>query len=284
MEVAMSRELIVNADDFGRTRGVSAGILQAHRDGIVTSITAMMNLPGVVNDLHKARAEAPRLALGVHLNFTVGRPLLPTEWCSSLVDEHGRFLTREALMAQPDRINPDELRAELKSQITAFKNALEQLPDHLDAHQLAHLYPPLFRVYIDLAESFKLPLRIPFPQLMAELDQAPAIIGDVPLETAQSMLHADRQFLVERDFKTTDHFVGTFYDRQATVEHLLSVIENLPKGTTELMTHPGLADDQLKSGSSYTVQREQEVAVLTDPRVKARLAELDIRLVTFAEL
>jgi len=280
----MSRQLIVNADDFGRTRGVGAGILRAHLDGIVTSTTAMMNLPGVVPDLHQARAEAPKLALGVHLNFTVGRPLLPSEWCSSLVDEHGHFLTREALMAQPDRINPDELRAELKSQITAFKNAMDRLPDHLDAHQFVHLYPPLFRVYLDLAESFKLPLRIPFPQIVAELDQVPPIIGDVPPETAKSMLLADRQFLVEHEFKAPDHFVATFYDQQATLEHLLRVIENLSEGTTELMTHPGLMDDQLKAESNYNVQREQEVAVLTDPQVMACLTELDIQLITFAEL
>jgi chitin disaccharide deacetylase len=280
----MTRQLIVNADDFGRTRGVSAGILRAHLDGIVTSTTAMMNLPGVVPDLHQARTEAPRLGLGVHLNFTVGRPLLPAEWCASLVDEHGHFLTRDVLMAQPDRISPDELRAELKSQITTFKNAMDRLPDHLDAHQFVHLYPPLFRVYLDLAENFKLPLRIPFPQLAAELDQVPLIIGDVPPETAKSMLHADRQFLVEHDFKAPDHFVATFFDQQATVEQLLSVIDNLPDGTTELMTHPGLVDDQLQAESRYALQREQEVAALTDPQVMARLTELDIKLITFAEL
>jgi chitin disaccharide deacetylase len=280
----MSRQLIVNADDFGRTRGVSAGIIRAHLDGIVTSTTAMMNLPGVVPDLHQARTEAPNLGLGVHLNFTVGRPLLPAEWCASLVDEHGHFLTRDVLMTQPDRINPDELRAELKSQITTFKNAMDRLPDHLDAHQFVHLYPPLFRVYLDLAEGFKLPLRIPFPQLVAELDQVPPIIGDVPVETAKSMLHADRQFLIEREFKAPDHFVATFFDRQATVAHLLSVIENLPDGTTELMTHPGFVDDQLKADSSYAMQREQEVAALTDPQVMACLTELDIKLITFADL
>ena len=124
----MTRQLIVNADDFGRTRGVSAGILRAHLEGIVTSTTAMMNMPGVAADLHQAKSEAPRLGLGVHLNFTAGRPLLPPEWCASLVDEHGHFLTQEAIMANPDRLKPDELREELKSQITTFKNAWADCP------------------------------------------------------------------------------------------------------------------------------------------------------------
>src|SRR5512143_2034400 len=132
----MTRQLIVNADDFGRTRGVSAGILRAHQEGIVTSTTAMMNMTGVAADLHLAQTEAPQLGLGVHLNFTAGRPLLPPEWCASLVDEQGHFLKQEVITANPDRLKPDELRAELKSQITAFKNGLNALPDHLDAHHV----------------------------------------------------------------------------------------------------------------------------------------------------
>src|SRR5512147_2334323 len=120
----MSRKLIVNADDFGRSRGVSGGILRAHRDGIVTSTTAMMNMPGVAHDLLRATSEAPRLGLGVHLTFTAGRPLMPMEWVRSLVDEHDHFLSQEAILQQPTRIDADELMAELKAQVNTFKNAL----------------------------------------------------------------------------------------------------------------------------------------------------------------
>lgn len=280
----MTRQLIVNADDFGRTHGVSAGILRAHLDGIVTSTTAMMNMPGVAADLHRAKTEAPRLGLGVHLNFTAGRPLLPPEWCASLVDEHGHFLTQEAIIADPDRLKPDELRSELKSQITTFKNALNTLPDHLDAHHFVHLYPPLFEVYLDLADSFKLPVRIPFPRQEAELDRMPPIIGDLPPETARSIGRADQQQLAARAIKTTDHFVATFYDKTINVPFLLDIWANLPQGSSELMTHPGLLDDQLQAGSKYNVQREEELAVLTHPQVRDELARLDIQLITFADL
>ena len=161
----MSRQLIVNADDFGRSRGVSECILRAHRDGIVTGTTAMMNMPGVTHDLLRAAGEAPRLGLGVHLTFTAGRPLMPVDWVSSLVDEHGHFLSQTAIMQQPTRIDPDELMSELKAQVTTFTNALGHLPDHLDVHHFVHLYPPLFRVYLDLADDLDLPIRLPIPRL-----------------------------------------------------------------------------------------------------------------------
>ncbi len=280
----MTRQLIVNADDFGRTRGVSAGILRAHLEGIVTSATAMMNMPGLAADLHQAQLEAPRLGLGVHLNFTAGRPLLPPEWCASLVDEHGRFLTQEAIMTAPDRVKPDELREELKSQITAFKNVMGALPDHLDAHHFVHLYPPLFEVYLALAESFKLPARIPFPRQEAELDQMPPIIGNTPPDTARQIGRTDQGMLAARAIKTTDHFVAAFYDKTVSVPFLIEILAGLPQGSSELMTHPGLLDDQLRTASKYNVQREDELAVLTNSRVIQYLDQLDIKLCTFADL
>ena len=280
----MTRQLIVNADDFGRTRGVSAGVIRAHREGIVTSTTALMNMPGVVNDLHLARSDAPRLGLGVHLNFTAGRPLLPTEWCASLVDEHGHFLTQEAIAANPDRIKPDELRAELKSQVTTFKNAMEHLPDHLDAHHFVHLFPALFQVYLEVADAFKLPVRIPFPRAEADLEHMPPILGDVPIETAKSILHTDQQVLAQHPVKAPDHFVATFYDKTVSVPFLQSILASLPQGTSELMTHPGVLDDQLRQESQYNLRREDELAVLTNSQVIEYLARLDIKLITFADL
>jgi chitin disaccharide deacetylase len=280
----MTRQLIVNADDFGRTRGVSAGILRAHLEGIVTSTTAMMNMPGVAADLHQAKTEAPRLGLGVHLNFTAGRPLLPPEWCASLVDEHGHFLTQEAIVAAPDHVKPDELREELKSQIATFKNAMGALPDHLDAHHFVHLYPPLFEVYLDLADSFSLPARVPIPRQEAELDHMPPIIGHTPPETAKQIGRADQKILAARAIKSTDHFVAAFFDKTVSVPFLMEILASLPQGSSELMTHPGLLDDQLRAESRYSLQREDELAVLTNSQVIEYLDTLDIKLCTFADL
>jgi len=280
----MSRQLIVNADDFGRSRGVSDGILRAHRDGIVTSTTAMMNMPGVAHDLLRAASEAPRLGLGVHLTFTAGRPLMPMEWVRSLVDEHDHFLSQEAILQQPTRIDADELMSELKAQINTFKNALGHLPDHLDAHHFVHLVPPLFRVYLDLAESFELPIRLPIPRQPAAFDHVPALLGNLPKEVIEPILQADWALLESRSIRTTDHFAMSFFGQDTSVANLLQLLEGLPEGITELMTHPGLADEHIRAESNYHVERERELATLTDPQVLVQLQKLDIELVTYAKL
>lgn len=280
----MTRRLIVNADDFGRSRSTSLGIIRAHRDGIVTSTTAMMNLPGTVPDLHLAVLEAPRLGLGVHLNFTAGRPLLPVEWVPSLVDEHGRFLTQDAILQQPTRLDPEELKSELKAQVTAFANALGRAPDHLDAHHFVHLLPPLFEVYLELAQELDRPVRMPLPRPDEDISQLPELIGHVPNEQLQSIVAADRALLQTRSIRHPDRCVLTFFGSTVSVENLLRLLDELPDGVTELMAHPGLADDQLRYESSYNAQREVELAVLTDPRVLAAVHERGIQLITFAAL
>ena len=86
----MAAYLIVNADDFNLTEGVSRGILEAHRRGIVTSTTVMVNLPGLEQSRSLAR-QAPRLGVGLHLNLTFGPPVLPAREVPSLVDDSSRF-------------------------------------------------------------------------------------------------------------------------------------------------------------------------------------------------
>lgn len=285
----MSRKLIVNADDFGRSRGVSDGILRAHGDGIVTSTTAMMNMPGVTHDLQRAATEAPRLGLGVHLTFTAGRPLLPVDWVRSLVDEHDHFLSQEAILQQPARIDPDELMSELQAQVNTFKNALGRRPDHLDAHHFVHLCPPLFRVYLDLADNLDLPIRLPIPRRPAArrpaaLEQVPALLGNLSAEVLEPILQADWALLAGRSIRAADHFVMSFFGHDTSVVDLLHLLEHLPDGITELMTHPGLADEHLRAESNYHVEREHELATLTDPQVREQAQKLGIELITYAQL
>ena len=158
----MTRLLIVNADDYGRSAGVSRGILHAHREGIVTSTTAMIGMPGVEEQLVEA-LQCPELGIGLHLVHTHWRPVLPPESIPALVDEDGLFLGQHTLWARCDGIPADQLEAEWTAQVERFVALAARPPDHLDCHHYVHVYPPFFQVYADLAARYQLPLRVPFP-------------------------------------------------------------------------------------------------------------------------
>src|SRR5215813_556275 len=82
------KRLIINADDFGFTRGVNNGIVQAHKQGIVTSTTIMANGQAFNEAVELAR-ENPGLGVGCHLYIVGGRPVAPTPQVKSLLEPDG---------------------------------------------------------------------------------------------------------------------------------------------------------------------------------------------------
>jgi predicted glycoside hydrolase/deacetylase ChbG (UPF0249 family) len=84
--------------------------------------------------------------------------------------------------------------------------------------------------------------------------------------------------------RTSDVFVADFYDEGATLPGLMSILERMPEGTTELMCHPAYVDEDLVAVSSYVGQRVRELRVLTDPALHAAIDRAGIVLQTFGEI
>ncbi len=249
--MAAPRTLIVNADDFGLTRGVSRGILEAHRDGIVTSTTLLVNRPVDPDQLEALEASA--MGVGLHLNLTLGPPVSDPRRVPSLVDERGQFVRdpREAAA----RANKDEARIELGNQIDAFRGLMGRFPTHLDSHHHVGLHPPILELVLDFAKAIGVPVRS---------------------QDAEVRGRARRS-----GRRTPDHFVGeSGPDAYWTPERVLSQLASLEDGVTEFMTHPGHYDDDL-AYSRYGRQRETELAGLTDPRARALAEREGIRLAHF---
>ena len=249
--------LIVNADDYGRTPNVSRGIRDAHLHGLVTSTTAMMNMPNVDADLQAAREHCPGLGLGVHLTLTAGAPVLPAAQVNTLVAPDGRFLSLSQLLSRIDEIDLTQIRAEWHAQIERFHAFAGRPPDHLDSHHhTSYLTPAIFETMLELATEYGCAIR----SFLAERDLDPPNALPVP--------HPDK-------------LITSFYDQDATREHLMAVLTQLSEGVSELMCHPGYSDDELMRGSSYNLQRERELQLLTDPEIKNSLETFGIELRSF---
>ena len=95
------RYLIVNADDFGLSPGVNAGVIAAHEGGIVTSASLMVRWPAALEAAAYAR-EHPRLSLGLHVDlgewayrdgeWTPLYQVIPTHDAAAVADEVARQL------------------------------------------------------------------------------------------------------------------------------------------------------------------------------------------------
>ncbi len=244
------RRLIVNADDFGLTPGVSAGILLAHRRGIVTSTTVLVT--AALDRALLARALDSALGIGLHVNLTLGRALTGP---SSLTDAGGRFVRDPRLAAA--RARRRDVEAEVEAQVERFLTVLGRRPTHLDSHHHVGLHPPVDEVILAAARRLGVPVRS---------QNAPA-----------------RARARAAGLRTPDHFAGEsgpgpYWTPARTLAHL----RRLPPGVTEFMTHPGLFDDAL-GYSRYGRQRETELVGL-GPAARAAAAELGVRLCHFGDL
>lgn len=276
----MTATLIVNADDYGLTEGVSAGIRHAHLNGIVTTTTAMMNLPGTLAALEVGKSETPNLGFGVHLVLTAGVPLRPADKVPSLVRGDGRFRSLGQMDDAIAGVNPVELKDEWRAQIEAFLQTGIPL-DHIDSHHhIAAIYEKTLPILFELASEYNAPIRHPY----AGCSMYGGVESGNPM--ALTIRDASDALLASHTtVRTTSSADCTWYDRNATLDRLLTIIDSLEDGTSaELMCHPGFADAELMRISAYHRPRETEIAALTDERVKARIAERGVQLVTFARL
>jgi hypothetical protein len=250
------RRLIVNADDFGRTRGVNAGVVDAHLLGIVTSSTVMVLEPAAEEGVSDVRRRAPRLSLGLHFVLTGGGlPASNPDRVPSLL-VGGRFRRFPADL--PQELPPEEIARELDAQLFLFEKMAGGPPTHLDSHHHSALHPSVQRVFAQAALRLEIPVR------------------------ASSA--AAREELRAAGVRTPDRFVDGFYGPGATVANLRTILLALANETTELMCHPGRADERLVAGSTYARERELELALLCEPELKTLVAEQDIRLVSFRDL
>jgi len=279
------RHLIVNADDFGISRGVNRGIVEAHRAGLVTSTSLMANLPAAEDALTRA-AICPDLGLGLHLTLTAGRPLCRPEQVPTLVDADGRFFVLGTLLARLSlgQVRADDLRRELAAQVEwALRRGLR--PDHLDSHHHVHVHPRVAPLVIALARE----RGVAWVRCPVEAGPTRSVLTLQPKDAARtvaiSTFGAVTRVLVRRaGLRTTRHFRGIGLGMGFDEAGLRAALDALPPGLTELMTHPGHPDEELARLTVFAEGRDRELGALTSMSARDVVRRRRIRLTSFAWL
>ncbi|MCB5952842.1 carbohydrate deacetylase [Enterococcus sp. BWT-B8] len=254
------KKLIINADDFGYTPGVSLGIIEAHNKGIVTSTTALTVSDHFLEGMRLASQLAPGLGIGIHLTLTLNKakPILRKEEVPSLVDEEGYFWNQSVYL---EKVRPEEVRLEWEAQILRFLESGRK-PDHLDSHHYVHgKVEELFNVTLELAEKYRLPIRNCSNE-----------------ETFVSYRSRND------DYQTTDWTFLDFYGKAATLEVLERLFDEAVKSDKEIFEigcHPAFIDPYLPELSSYCMERISELKILTLPEVKQMLKKRGILLTNY---
>jgi predicted glycoside hydrolase/deacetylase ChbG (UPF0249 family) len=271
--------LVVNADDYGLTEGVSRAILEAHRDGIVTSTSVLALAPGFGPSVGWLQ-DAPALGTGAHL-AAVGEdpPLLSAREVPTLVDRNGRmwsswrvFLPRAAA----GRIDPDDLRREFGAQIEAITGAGVTI-DHLDTHQNIHLWPMVSDVVLELGEKHG----VRTVRVTRSTARSPVGITVKRLATRLEGQLRERGWLWPEASTGLDE-AGCL--EMGAMVGALARLAATGARSAELATHPGGADDPARERYRWSYRWEDELAALRSATVRSAVDELGFELGTFADL
>src|SRR5207253_11083742 len=138
--------LVVTADDLGLSPGVTKGILESHRRGVVRSTSLIVSTDSSAEAAALARME-PDLEVGLHIDLVGGWPVSDPAAVRSLVDSDGRFLGLADLTKRlfSGRVRAGELAAEVRAQ-AALARSWGILPLAWDSHRHLQLPPPVPRL------------------------------------------------------------------------------------------------------------------------------------------
>ncbi len=280
------KSLIVNADDFGRSRQVNAGVYHAHKHGVLTSASLMVAEPAAAEAAELGR-DCPALDVGLHIVSCNGRSLLPASRLHGVVDDQGRFPASEVWAGLRYAFRPSlraRLRDEFRAQIERHLSLIGYL-HHLDGHHNLHLHPALADILIDLASEYKISclrlVREPiFTTLRLAPDHASRKLRDHLIFRVLSARAARRM----RPHGTlgNDWTFGFHQTGRLTERYLLGVLARLPEDSvTEFYFHPAVeADGEPPMWPSQAA----ETTLLTKGTIAAALQEHGIGLTTFRDL
>ena len=286
------KELILNADDFGLTRGVNEGIVRAFLDGVLTSTTLMANGPAFDDAVRYALAN-PKLGVGCHLVLAGGPPVASPKEIPSLVDKNGCLPASLGLFVarvSAGAIRAQDIEREFRAQIEKIRGAGIE-PTHIDTHKHTHAHPRVMKVLAQLAQELGITrvrkpaeyLRDSWTQICTEAGASPKQFAAVAAVRVISGSFAS--ISKKHGLRSPDVFLGVAATGQLGPDALCDLIDTLGEGRTEIMLHPGICDEDLaRTGSRLQRQRQLELDALLAPQVRRAIEHHGIRLISYRDL
>jgi len=270
------RNLIIHADDGGLCHSVNRAIINALEKEIVTSTSLMVPCPAF-NEIADYFSNNPNHDVGIHFTLTCGythnpwRPVAGKDKVPSLVNSDGYFWrTVEEVIANAKL---EDIETELRAQIEHFlKKGLKAT--HFDSHR-GVLFTDFryLNVYIKLGLEYKIPpmLLRPTETTFKEAERQGIKIDPKEIEMLAGM---GLPFL-EQLYMINENDLS-FENRK---DKYIQTIKQAPIGVSQIIIHPGYDDDELNRLTSDGKDRNDDLIIFTDSKIKQMIEQQNINLI-----
>lgn len=238
------KKLIITADDYGMCDSVNRAIEACAAAGVVLSTNVMPNM-ACAEEAARFREKYPNVSVGIHYNFTVGKPITPVSKVPSLVDENGVFLSYKKIRekCKAKTYNFDEIKIEMKAQYERYISICGQ-PDYWNTHENVHVYPGLYQLFCDVNREYNIMKmrthrRIYIPAAAGKSDKS--LIWTLAEPLKQQMLTNWRSTCERRGIHAPDGLLVRMDETdKLNLEYVFSHIKWGKNEIAEMAIHPAL--------------------------------------------
>jgi predicted glycoside hydrolase/deacetylase ChbG (UPF0249 family) len=290
----MRRLLIINADDFGLTRGINLAVSECADAGLVRSASLMAN-GEAFDDAVRTVKGREGFGTGIHFVLTGLRPLSPAEKLAGLIGPEGFLPSGPGELLKKIAARKtlrDVIRTELFAQAErVFDSGIT--PTHFDSHKHVHIIPTVLDVIIEIAERFSVKwMRAPFEaegawRFLPDLEKGQRAKFVKQFAVAHSSIIARpifRSRIRKAGIKTPAGLYGISPTGFINENIIRRICRMLKPGLSELMTHPGIVDaDLVRRKSRLLSSRAKEKELLVSAKLKRLFEEYEIVVIHFGE-
>ena len=268
--------LIFNADDFGRSRSINEAVVQAHREGVLTSASLMVN-EEAFDEAVELAGQNPNLGIGLHITLICGHSALDQAAIPGLVNDRKEFTNNPVAAGFRYFWNKSlcqQIKEEIAAQFKKFKSTGLVL-DHVNGHLHLHLHPVVFSILMEHADEWGITrmrwTRDPF-WLNARIVKGNWLYRMLHAGIYQVLSARARRVLEQKQIAHTSWVFGVLQNEKVDEHYLLQLLPALPKGDIEIFSHPS------------TRQYKNELDGLLSPAVRSLAKELNHRLIRYQDL
>ncbi|MBP7021646.1 MAG: hopanoid biosynthesis-associated protein HpnK [Planctomycetes bacterium] len=268
------KQLIVTADDFGKTASINEAIISAYTHGILTNTSFMMNSP-ILEDTVRLAKENPNLQVGMHVTLSEGKALAATTKAKCLVRSDHTFKTDLAKAGFAIHFSTklqEQIRQEIIAQFNAFQNTGLKLK-HVDCHHHFQIHPEIFSILLEESEKRGIrTIRIPNDpwHITGSLSPNHKIRNFFYRYVFSTLAKSAKAKTNKTTLKYADGTLGLYQTGEIHETWLLQLLDKIPDGIFELYTHPD--------------KDNQEYKALISPKVREKINELYIHLIPYSKI
>lgn len=251
-------KLIINADDFGLSKSVNEAIIDLCKLGSISSTSVMINMPFSDEIVQLLKYEST--SIGLHINFTQGRPVSKADKVPTIVDENGYFYSKERLIRKINEksVNYLDIERELMAQYQKLLNLIGSRLTHFDSHQGSTRIKYVYKAVVTISRqiNIKLPIRVHCKNYIISRGGNMSIvepnlfsIKEFGLKRVllEFLLRMKRNYW-RTNFMTPDAMLLAKNHKAVTALQLLANLKKLPKGNKvlEISVHPSKSIEDLE--------------------------------------